>query len=473
MKKYIISFILIVSIGSTAVAQDIKGYKLTFKLNDVEDSTLYLSYFYGAGQYYRDTAQAIEKGVYIFENKEDTLEYGMYSLITKDSKIIDFLVDAQNITIEGSKEDIIHNVKFKNSPENTVFFNYLKYLRVKQNESKELNQKLAITENEKEKEFLTKKIAGLDDEVEAYLENFHKENEGTLASNFILSMEQPRIPKKPEDSELADSVFALYYYKNHYLENINFKDGRLVRTPTYHEKLEYYIEKLTYQQTDSLIESCDEILGLAQQNQDLFKYTLSWLTSRYERSNKMDDDAVFVHLVLNYFDKGLADEWYDKTNLKKLIDKAKTLEPLLIGKVAPNLVLKDTAQKKVYQLHDVKAKFTILYIWSPTCGHCKVATPELLDIYHKYKKDGVKVYAVNERFENKEWIDFINEHNLDFINVSDGGDFVSNFRDLYDVYSTPHTYLLDKDKKILAKKVPIETLDKILEHFIEKEKNEK
>src|SRR5690606_16825216 len=106
---------------------------------------------------------------------------------------------------------------------------------------------------------------------------------------------------------------------------------------------------------------------------------------------------------------------------------------------------------------------------SPECGHCKVATPELLEIYHKFKDQGVEVFAVGNEFENQEWLEFIRKHKLDWINVSDGGTFRSNFRSLYDVYSTPQTYLLDENKIILSKKMDMPSLERILEHQIEED----
>ena len=83
----------------------------------------------------------------------------------------------------------------------------------------------------------------------------------------------------------------------------------------------------------------------------------------------------------------------------------------------------------------------------------------------------VRPRSYENEFENKEWIEFINEHNLDWINGSDGGDFRSNFRTLYDVFSTPQTYLLDEEKKIISKKMSIESLEKILEHLYKEEEN--
>ena len=92
--------------------------------------------------------------------------------------------------------------------------------------------------------------------------------------------------------------------------------------------------------------------------------------------------------------------------------------------------------------------------------------------YHPYKDKGVEVFAIGNEFENEEWLEFIIKHDLNWINGSDGGDFTSNFRGLYDVHSTPQTYLLDENKKILSKKMSIESLERMLEYYYKIENKE-
>ena len=45
-------------------------------------------------------------------------------------------------------------------------------------------------------------------------------------------------------------------------------------------------------------------------------------------------DAVYVYLVENYYATGQA-AWTEEEQLKKIIDNATTLQPLLVGKIAP------------------------------------------------------------------------------------------------------------------------------------------
>lgn len=453
--------------GLSGVAQN--KYKLKIQVDGFTDSTAYLAYYYGKGQYYRDTAAFDKKGEILFDGAGvDTLAHGMYSLVVSNSKVFDFIVDGQEFSLKTTKDDVAKNMKATNSEENDYFFEYLSFLADKQKEGKRL-QELRKSEIETDKEKAQKELEELDDEVRSYIADFHKRHKGSFTSNFIHAITLPVVPESPkkEDGSI-DSTFSFKYYKAHYFDNYDFTDERLLRTSTFHEKIYYYIEKLTYQDPDSLIKSVDYILSRAALDPILFRYALTTFTSKFERSEAMGMDAVFVHLIKEYFMKGQAKEWFTDDQLKQLSERAESLDPLLIGKKAPNIVVRDTAQKEFLQLYDIESEYTVVYIWSPECGHCKVATPKLKELYDKYKSKGVEVFGVGNEFENEEWIKFINKHDLNWINGSDGIGFKSNFRHDYDVYSTPQTYLLDKDKKILAKKMSVESLERILEFFMNK-----
>jgi len=380
------------------------------------------------------------------------------------------MVDDQDLKIETQLDNIIPSMKFEGGKENHLFMEYMNYLNAKQGVAKELHEKKGATSDEKEIAKVDEELLALDAEVKAYIKSFHEKYQGSFSSNFIKAIAYPETPEPPKNEDGSiDSTFEFRYFKKHFWDDFDFSDQRLLHTSAYHEKLKYFLSKLFLQEADSLIEAVDIVLGKAKANEEIMKYTLTFLTSKYERMQQMGMDAVFVHLAKNYYMKGVADEWYDEKQLAKISERAIALDPLLIGKKAPNIVVKDTAQKKYLQLFDVDAPYTVVYIWSATCGHCKVATPKLKKLYDKYKDYGVEIFGVGSEFENEDWLKFINKHDLNWINGSDGGNYKSNFRTTYDVYSTPQTYLLDKDKKILAKKMNIESLEKILRYYFQRD----
>lgn len=203
----------------------------------------------------------------------------------------------------------------------------------------------------------------------------------------------------------------------------------------------------------------------AKENKETFKYMIWYTTNTYETSNIMGMDKVFVFLVNKYYTKETA-YWVDDATLYKIRNRAAILEPILLGSKVKNLILTDSNQV-VRPLYDVQAEYTVLLFWDPDCGHCKKTVPLVKTVYDKMKSQGVKVYAVCTEVEMDKWKAFIREHNLNWVNVGDPK-LQNNFRQDFDIQTTPQIFLLDKDKRILAKKIDPETLEKIIEREISK-----
>jgi peroxiredoxin len=304
---------------------------------------------------------------------------------------------------------------------------------------------------------------------------------------MLLASQDPEIPKNPVLAE-GQSIdeFNYRYYKENYLKHVDFGDERLLRSPVLHNKLDYYIKKLTVQIPDSINVAADYLTEKARANKEVFKYVVHHITNTYEKSNVMGMDAVFVHMAENYYLTGDA-YWIDSARTEKIRERATSLKPLLLGKVTPNIILPDTGEKNWVNLHEIKAKYTILYFWDSHCGHCKKSTPKLHEYYKANKSLGIEVYAVGTELKAEDWKKFIREHKLDWINVSDtpeinknAYDYILsgkttlnslNFRDIYDIYSTPVMIVLDKDKKIIAKKLGVEQLEEFINDLEKKAEN--
>ena len=180
----------------------------------------------------------------------------------------------------------------------------------------------------------------------------------------------------------------------------------------------------------------------------------------------MGQDKVFLHIYQNFFAKGDT-SLLNEASKKSIKERAYSMMANQLGLAAPQLILNDLQDKKI-SLYDIKSPYTFIAFWDPTCGHCKVEIPKLDSMYKaNWMSKDVKVIAVN--INNKEkaaWKTFINEHQLtQWINayqtdedfnkeVAEGRP--TTIRQLYDVFKTPTFYLLDKDKKIVAKNLSIE-----------------
>lgn len=470
LRLFFVAFI-VVGISSQAFSQ---AYKINVKVRGVSDTACYLAYHFGDKQYLKDTAVADSKGSFTFTGKE-ALPGGIYLVVLPGKKYFEIIVNEQNFSLETDTLDYVKHMKVKGSVENTLFFNYLNFLGPKGTALDSLQKSFATAKDKKDSTNIREKIESLNKEVMDYRSNVVKSNPGTFVSMLFKAMTVPEPTKEEEDAakakgDSAYQVFKYHFYKNHFFDNIDFNDDRITRTPIYHQKLKEFISNLTVPNVDSISKAADWLIAKAKNNKELFKYTVWYITTTHETSNLMGADAVYVHMVDKYYKTKQA-YWVDTATLKKIIDRSDLLKPLLIGKKAPALILADS-NKKYIALHNLTGKYTIVYFWDPNCGHCQKETPKLYDIYKKYKDQGVQAYAVNIDRDRKKWIEYINKHDLRWINVYDP-DYRVSFKQLYDIYSTPVIYLLNEKKEIIAKRIGVEQVDEILGNMIKADKEKK
>lgn len=486
MKKFNLLLILFLTLASTSSLFAADAYEIKVKINHLKkNDTIYLAYHMGTQKYLRDTAVLDDKLTAIFSGKEK-LPGGIYLIVLPKKTYFDILVNEPKFYIENDTFNFAENFKSSGSEENKIFYDDLKFISVQAKKRGDLDaeKKLEVTSAARKK-VIEEEMKTIDKEVKTYRENLVKTYPKSFYAKVLKMMEEIQIPDAPKDAngKITDSTFQYKYYKQHYFDNIDFADDRLLRTPILHGKVMYYIEKMVAQTPDSINKAVDVVLEKAKANEEMFKYWVIELLNMYAKSNIMGFDAVYVHIVENYYNSGQA-KWTDEADLFRITDRAKKLKPTLMGEIAPRLVLMDN-NGTYKDLYAVKAKYTLLFIYDPDCGHCKKETPKILESYQKLIAKGVdlKVFAVSTEHlidgqdslgkpkiktkpeEINKWPKFIEEFKTqEWINVADLY-LQNNFREVYDINSTPRAFLLDKDKKIIAKRFGADQFEQLVNDF--------
>jgi len=432
-----------------------KGYRFNVRLKGNADSVLYLAHYYGNKQYLDDTARLDKNGFYAFEGTEK-LPSGMYVVAgQKKNKYFDFFVsDEQHIEFQCDPADITGSMHIKNSDENKLFFEYIAFLAQKQKEVQPFQVYLKKGSNSKDSLALVRKqMEAINLEVKEYISKIINEHPEYLAIAFIKANNEPELKPYLVNAEgKADSSHMFQVYRQHFFDNIDFTDKRLVYTPVLTEKIDLYLDKLILQHVDSIMVACDYVINKGNANKEVFKFLVWHLTVKYESSEIMGFDAVFVHIVEKYYETGIAD-WLYPTVKDNILKRANVLKPLLIGQPAPNMIMMDTSNQPV-ALDGIKARYTLVFFWESTCGHCKTEMPKAIKLYKEiHEKYDLRVFAVSSDTSLVAWKKYIRLNNPGWIDVNGNLSFTKNFHDLYDVHSTPVMYLLDENKKILTKRI--------------------
>ncbi len=457
------------------------AYRVQLKITDVKDSLVYLVHYYGKGRptiFITDSVKLDHNGNALFTSTDSTFVGGIYIILIADKERTNFeflLNRGDDISITATKSKLPDGVKFKNSPENERFEEYVDYLKGFSAEQDKLKEELKTAKTTADTEVVRKKSIASSKKLTTYRRDYVKAHPGSLLSVIFNAMETPEIPEGThylEDGKTKDSTYAYRYYKAHYWDGFNFRDDRLIYTPLYDPRIEEYMTKLVVPAIDSMEKECDFLLKKTEGTRDFFHYTLWWLTHNVENSKVMGMDEVFVYLVENYYMKGDA-FWLTNDELQKYIKRAMDIAPNVIGNVAPEIKLPNIATKKDESLHAMKGKYSLVVFYSPNCGHCQHEMPSLDSLYENVlKAKGVKVYTVATEGDEKAITDFITKYKIDsWTNTWDPG-HTSDYHSKFDVYSTPTIYLLDEKKIIRGKRLDHTNIGSVVEMLEKKAKKE-
>ena len=455
-----------------------KGHRIRVKLDNYPEKQLVLGFYYGDKTYVKDTASLGADGYFSFE-ADTLLPCGVYLLVLKpDNSFIQMLVSEKNqvFTITTDTKETVEKMKIKGSDDNAVFYDYLRFLNKQRPEADTLRAQLNRAKSHvKDSIRLTEALNEVDKKVKKYQRDLVAKNPATMTAKIILASLEPDIPEFEGKEDEAKIMKRRNWYREHFFDNVDISDPCLLRSPVLQPKVDQYVQKFAVQHPDSISLAVDYVISKVKKTPDIYKYFLIQFLNYYAKSTYVGMDAVYVHIAKTYYCTGAAD-WVKKEDMEKICDNAARLEPILIGKIAPNITVQDRNNKPV-TLWDVDADYTVLFFWDPECSHCKKAAPFMVEFAKKYKDRGVKVFAVCTAVTEKGpdcWKGVEEKGFSDFLFLNTYDPFIrSRYKTLYDVKTTPQIFILDRKHEILMKRIGGEQLDKVMEDVMKFEEDKK
>ena len=465
-------FLLLLGFSTLEAVSHEDLFQIKVTLVGLKDTNIYLANYYGSKILRVDSARLDKSGAAFFQHKGNRPE-GIYVIYLNKDNYFDFLLGSdQQFSIYTSFAPQAKRI-FKGATETEVFQQYQEFLSVQRGKQQKLQKELELHKNNKDSvKIINADIEALNKEMENYWENKSAQYPGTFLADFLRSMLYPHPAPytPPTNCKNPDSLKWVANYnfiKDHYWDNFNFAQPGMIRTPLIEGRLDNYFKNTLLQIPDSMLKPTFALIDKAKANEEMFHYVSLQRLNAAITSEVMGMDKLFVEIAEHYFLNGNGN-WLDSTALAKVQEKVRVTKPNLLGNLAPELKLPDS-EGNYFSLRQMNSKYTILLFWEPNCSHCKKAVPQLYkDLYLPFKDKGVDIFAVCTQNKKDDWLKAIVEYKLfDWTNVWDPL-VTSNFRSLYDVYSTPIIYILDPTKHIIAKRLDVESCVKFLNHLLEK-----
>ena len=471
MKKYIL-FLFAAFTASAVFAQ---GYQVSFKAAGYKSGITYLTYYMGSNFNVADSAAIGNNGTAVFKGAAN-LPPGIYAIFFPGKQLrTEFLIGREQIiSVAADTADLVNKTVVMGSKENILYDQYQKVAAGKGRLIQQERKAYAASTTKADSALHEKNYTTYNKELNDYREGIIKNQPNSMMAALLNAMKEPPFPTKIPVTK-QDSVNNYNDYKKHYWDGISFMDDRIIRTPFFLKKLERYYREVISPEPDTIIKDIDYKLLLARSAPEMYKLLLNWITDEFINPKYMGQDAVFVHLFEKYHSKGVS-PWLNEKQMEAISRRAYMLMSNLIGERGADLDMLNTENKPA-SLYNLDADYTVICFWDPNCGHCKEEVPRLDSIYRaSWKKHNVKIFAVltpdGKQNVKPEWLTFIKDHNLgEWTHVykskeMEDADYAAqkpSFRQLYDITLTPSIYLLDKDKRIIGKKLTLLQLNDLLE----------
>lgn len=450
------------------------GHNISITLSPAKNQKAYLGCYYGKSKAIMDSCMLDEncKGRFIGEKK---LVGGIYFVVSQAYSIqFELLIgEDQEFAIVGdtTKKE---NFNIVGSPDNDIFKKYTKVSFELGTAINNLSKSLGTAVNKDDSTKIREQIKEKNDEMIKYRNEIIEKNSSSLMAALLTAMRRPEAPSIPYDSltKKYDSTYPYIFIKEHFWDDVDFADERLLRTPFFDPKVDEYLKYYVSPEPDSIIPEIKFMLLSARESKEMYAYLLTKFTNKYINPEYMGQDKVFVYLFTDHYLKGDTTV-LDTKSRRTIIDRGYSLMLNQLGNIAPALDLTDTTGK-IVSMYDIKAKFTLVAYWDPTCGHCRTELP-LLDSIYKAKWTNLKVavYSIISKDDLvAEMKKFIKEKNLSnqwhytfetkAQKEATEKAGLPNFRQGYDLTKTPIFYLLDADKRIIGKNLTINQIDDLI-----------
>lgn len=448
--------ILLLLLLSAAAVMAKGGYKFILQIDGNKDSMMLLCYYYAQDKMVMDTAFNNGKGGYVFEDKRDLLP-GLYFFINEKGRSIDFVVyhETPKFKFHTDDRDWQRNMTVSGSRENTLFFNF--------NRSAEaLYEELESQRAEMDSATYKMKAKQLVGRLDTMRLDFIAKHPETMLARMMNAMYEP--PRPPDSLKGNDRYF---FVMHHYFDNVALDDDFIIRTPprVFYNRVSTYVDKnMEGLMPSEIIPLLDTLIDRSEPAQEVFKWLVLKLTEKYLQSNVMVYDEVYVHLVQRYFATGKV-TFLSPSVIDEQVERASKWEHLLVGRVAPELILMDTTHR-AWSLHHMQGDYTLLLFWSPGCGHCRTIIPEVYKVFERVADSlNMMAFAILSEPDDAtvvKWKKFLVDHGMTsprWINLN-GGEANVDWREVYDVTTTPQIYLIDnRTNKIIAKKLNASLLE--------------
>ncbi len=251
-----------------------------------------------------------------------------------------------------------------------------------------------------------------------------------------------------------------------FLRQFNIANPKLLFTPIMKDLI---LDYLTYfpKRADSICKGIDSIIEKLDCKSKSYPYVMDLFSKVLKSRNLANNTEGYEYFIEKYIQKSKC-KFLSPEAEKKVLAELEVIRTLKLNDNCINILLPDSVGE-IKNLHAISKvyDYTVIIFYDPQCDHCQVEVPKMdsvINLLAQQLNKRIGVYAIcnTPEISNAEWKKFIDDHRLTNLYTHVKMSSNSSVRKTYDAYSNPIFFLIDRQAKMIAKKISPSTLRRIL-----------
>lgn len=359
MKKYFCLLFLCVFIFY--IEDSAQAYRIEISNKSIANTPVFLAGYYGEQVSVIDSVQTDANGKAVFVRNYN-LCAGVYTLVVPGKLSYELLLDArQQLNIEWTSAD---DVRVSGDVQAAAYAGYIAWMNTRPDKAKMVERR--------------NQIIG--------------QHPNTFLAAYLKALQPVENTNAEATSDVGQMMKTYQYRRRHFFDNMPLSDVRLLRTPLYHETVQFYFSKFITQQTDTLIHIAYRMLEQASGNYETFFFMSDFLIDFSLRSKIKD-----VHKLHNFLLRNrdmLGTKAFTLLPPKSKVNYFKLPDEQALQNRLENMPLTDT-EIKTFDPRSIQTKYRVFYFWKNNCARCLTDASKWQAVLNKYHSKSCFGIAVN------------------------------------------------------------------------------
>lgn len=258
--------------------------------------------------------------------------------------------------------------------------------------------------------------------------------------NFIPALAPAMLPQEQK----------MEYMREHYWDKFDFADTTFINQIDSTKMLTAFAVYATGYIPDSLAyKYMPRLMQRASTSKRMYTYFLMLAEGvLHDPNSPLRNDEKYIPVLENAVQSSLLDE-YERMPYEYDLEIARQNR---IGRIANNFTY-TLPSGRTATLHNIKADYTLILISNPGCPMCREVKEQITTspmLQELIERKELKVLVIYPDTDLEAWREHLQDYPASWINGYDADQRIEKER-LYDLKAIPALYLLDKQKRVMAK----------------------